>query len=49
LVKVNSNIFRAQAVGSVYQGQQVASHKDVSAVLERDNNHAVTITSWQGA
>lgn len=49
LAKVNSNIFRAQAVGSVYQGQRVASHKDVSAILERDNNHAVTITSWQGA
>ncbi len=49
LVKVSSNIFRAHAIGTVYRGQRVASHKDVTAVLQRDNNHAVTITSWQGA
>ena len=49
LVKVNSNIFRAEAVGSVYEGQRVAGRRKVTAVLERDSNHVVEITSWQGA
>jgi type II secretory pathway component PulK len=49
LVKVNSNIFRAQAVGSLYRSPRIATKERATAVLERDNNHAVTITSWQNS
>lgn len=47
LVKINSNVFRVEAVGSIYKGARVVSNKRITAVLSRGDNGSVTVTSWE--
>jgi DNA uptake protein ComE-like DNA-binding protein len=49
LVKVNSNFFRVEAVGSVHIGPRVVSSKRVVAVLERKDGQNVDIISWESS
>jgi hypothetical protein len=49
LVKVNSNIFRVEAVGSIRKGARVVSNRKVTAVLSRGANRDVRIISWEGS
>ncbi|MBI4829983.1 MAG: general secretion pathway protein GspK [Candidatus Lindowbacteria bacterium] len=47
LVKVNSNVFRVEAVGSIYKGIRIVSNKKITAALSRDDSRNVTVTSWE--
>ncbi|RJP75290.1 MAG: hypothetical protein C4532_00755 [Candidatus Abyssobacteria bacterium SURF_17] len=49
LIKVNSNIFRVEAAGSVRLGTRVVSNKRVIAVLERKDGQNVEIISWESS
>lgn len=49
LVKVNSNFFRVEAVGTIYRGVRVVGNKRIIAVLYRDDNRNVSIRSWESS
>jgi type II secretory pathway component PulK len=48
LLKVNSNIFRVEAVGSVLRGSRTVSNKKIVAVMKRNQDQRVQIISWEG-
>jgi len=47
LIKVNSNIFRVESVGSVRKNSRILSNRRIMAVLDRDDTGKVTILSWE--
>ncbi len=47
LVKVNTNIFRIESVGSVKRGARTISNRKISAILHRDSDRKVSIMSWE--
>jgi hypothetical protein len=47
LIKVNTNIFRIESVGTVRRGRRIISNKKITAVLHRDSNGNVGIISWE--
>ncbi|UCD58690.1 MAG: general secretion pathway protein GspK [Candidatus Hydrogenedentota bacterium] len=49
VIKVNSNIFRVEAVGSIHKGAQTVSNRKVTAVLRRDDTQTVRVISWEGS
>ncbi len=49
LIKVNSNIYRVEAVGSIRKGTRVVSNSKVTAVLSRGADRNVSILSWEGS
>lgn len=49
LVKVNTNVFRTESVGTIYRGKRIVSNKRIIAVLHRGDNQNVTILSWESS
>jgi DNA uptake protein ComE-like DNA-binding protein len=47
LIKVNTNIFRVESVGSVRRGPRIISNRRIVAVLHRDSDRNVNIMSWE--
>lgn len=49
LIKVRSNIFRVESVGSIYRGTRLVANEKITAVLSRDGNRNVTVISWESS
>lgn len=49
LVKVNSDIFQVESVGSVMRGTRTVSNKKITAVMKRGHDRRVHIVSWEGS
>lgn len=49
LIKVNSNLFRVESVGSIYKGKRIASNNKIVAVFQRDANGKTNIISWESS
>ncbi len=47
-VKVNSNLFSVESVGSVQRGVRTVSAKTIRTAMRRDANGRIHIDSWQG-
>jgi len=47
-MKINSNIFRVESVGSVRHGVRTVSAKTIRATVRRDESGRIHIDSWQG-
>ena len=49
LLKMSSDIFRVESVGSVHIGRRVISNRKITAVLHRDSNRNISILSWESS
>jgi DNA uptake protein ComE-like DNA-binding protein len=49
LIRVGTNIFRVESVGSVYKEERLVANKKITAVLRRDKNSNVTVISWESS
>ncbi len=49
LLKVTTNIFRVESVGSVYKGERLVANEKITAVMRRDENSNVTVISWESS
>jgi type II secretory pathway component PulK len=49
LIKVNTDLFRVESVGSVFKGKRILSNKKITAVVRRDETGKISIVSWENS